>query len=108
MSNDDVLGKLEIKQANRWYMYRWGADGPPVAPEVIVRSSANMHLIPANDEVLRRLERVPQGAIVTLNGWLVDVSASDGWSWRTSRTRDDTGNGACEIIWVEDVQGGGD
>jgi hypothetical protein len=41
MSNDDVLGKLEIKQANRWYMYRWGADGPPVAPEVIVRSSAN-------------------------------------------------------------------
>jgi hypothetical protein len=108
MSNDAVLGKLDISQANRWYMYRWGGDGPPVAAEVIARNSANMHLIPANDDVLRRLERVPVGAIVTLSGYLVDVSSNDGWSWRTSRTRSDTGGGACEIIWVEDVQGGGD
>ncbi len=108
MSNDAVLSKLDISQANRWYMYRWGDEGPPVPPEVIARNSANMHLIPASDEVLRKLERVPPGAIVTLSGWLVDVSSGDGWSWRTSRTRTDTGNGACEIVYVEDVQGGGD
>ncbi len=108
MSNDAVLSKLEISQDNRWFMYRWGPEGPPVPPEVIARNSANMHLIPASDEVLRRLEKVPPGAIVTLGGWLVDVSGGDNWSWRTSRTRTDTGNGACEIVYVEDVQGGGD
>jgi hypothetical protein len=108
MSNDAVLGRLDISQANRWYMYRWGADGPPIAPEIIARNSANMHLIPASDDVLHRLERVPAGAVVTLRGYLVDVSGNDGWSWRSSRTRTDTGGGACEIIWVEDVQGGGD
>jgi len=40
---------------------------------------------------------------VTLRGWLIDVDAADGWHWRTSRTREDTGGGACEIIWVESV-----
>jgi hypothetical protein len=108
MSNDAVLSRLDISQANRWYMYRWGPEGPPVPPEVIARNSANMHLIPTNDDVLRRLERVPPGSIVTLSGWLVDVAGGDNWSWRTSRTRSDTGNGACEIVWVEDVQLGGD
>jgi hypothetical protein len=37
----------------------------------------------------------------------VDVSAPDGWQWRSSRTRTDSGAGACEVIWVEDVELGG-
>jgi hypothetical protein len=103
MSHDAVLARLSISQGNRFYFYRW-QDEPPIAPEAIVRSSANMHLIPASADVQRRLERVPPGATVTLAGWLVDVSARDGWQWRSSRTRDDTGFGACELLWVEDVQ----
>ena len=108
MSNDAVLDRLKISQGSRWYRYQWDDKGPPVPPEVIVRSSANMHLIPASEDVLRRLERVRPGALVTLHGWLVDVQAADGWSWRSSRSRTDTGQGACELVWVEDVQIGGD
>jgi hypothetical protein len=103
MSNDAVLARLSISQGNRFYYYRWENE-PPIAPEAIVRSSANMHLIPASADVQRGLERVPAGATVTLSGWLVDVSARDGWAWRSSRSRSDTGFGACELVWVEAVQ----
>jgi hypothetical protein len=31
----------------------------------------------------------------------VRVEAADGWSWTSSLTRDDTGPGACEVMWVD-------
>ena len=102
MSNDAVLARLSISQGNRFYYYRWEGDAP-IPPADMVRSSANMHLIPASAEVQRKLERIPRGATLTLHGWLVDVRGADGWTWRSSRTRTDSGSGACELIWVEDV-----
>lgn len=103
MSDSAVLTRLKISQSNRFYFYRW-EDAPPLPPEEIVRSSANMHLIPASPRIRQRLEQAQPGAVVHLRGVLVDVSAKDGWSWRTSRTRLDSGAGACEVMWVEDVE----
>jgi hypothetical protein len=37
---------------------------------------------------------------VRIEGWLVEAVAPDGWRWRSSTTRDDSGNGACELIYV--------
>lgn len=34
-------------------------------------------------------------------GPLVDVRAPSGWSINTSLSRDDTGAGACEVVYVE-------
>jgi len=41
---------------------------------------------------------------VKLSGYLVDVRGDDGWSISTSMTREDTGAGACEVIWVEEFE----
>jgi hypothetical protein len=41
------------------------------------------------------------GAIVHFDGELVEAAARDGWTMRSSLTREDTGNGACELVWVE-------
>lgn len=103
MSNDAVLDRLEISQGNRFFYYRYQGE-PPLPVAVITRSASNMHLIPADDRVRRRLEDVRRGATVTLRGWLVDASAPDGWHWRSSRTREDSGAGACELFWVEEVE----
>jgi len=43
------------------------------------------------------------GQIVRLQGYLVDVRGPGGFAWNTSLTRSDTGDGACEIVWVEAV-----
>ena len=51
----------------------------------------------------RDLDRVRTGELIHLEGFLVDASRPDGWRWHTSMTRDDTGNGACELVYVESV-----
>ena len=99
MREDHVLSQLQISQSSRWYNYRW-QDQPPLPPDEIARSSANMHMIPATDEVAASLAGVREGDRVRIDGWLVEANAADGWRWRSSTTRDDTGGGACEVVYV--------
>jgi hypothetical protein len=100
MSDDEVLRRLTISQGGRWYFYRWSGE-PPIPVHEIVRHSANMHLIPADDAVAATLARVRPGHVVELAGRLVEVRGSDGFRWRSSLTREDSGDGACEIVFVE-------
>lgn len=99
MREDAVLDRLDISQSGRWYFYRW-RDAPPLPPGEIVRSSANMHFIPADAIAARELADVREGDRVRVEGWLVEAVAPDGWRWRSSLTRDDSGEGACELVYV--------
>jgi hypothetical protein len=101
MSDSDVLAKIDISQSGRFYY--WHVKEFPIPRREIETSSANMHMIPANEDVKRQLKRVRQGELVHITGFLVDASRADGWRWKTSLTRDDTGAGACELIYVERV-----
>jgi hypothetical protein len=104
MSDSAVLDKLKISQSGRWYHYRWGREGPPIPAKQIVRSSANMHLIPANDAVAEALAVVGEDQLIALRGQLVEVERPrDGWRWRSSTSREDSGAGSCEVIWVESL-----
>ena len=42
--------------------------------------------------------------LIYLKGQLVEVKSSDGWTWRSSLSREDTGGGACELMLVEEVR----
>jgi hypothetical protein len=99
MRDDAVLSRLDISQSGRWYHYAWRGE-PPLPPDEIARSSANMHLIPATTAVAETLHRVHRDDRVRIDGWLIEADAPDGWHWRSSLTRDDTGDGACEVIYV--------
>lgn len=102
MSEDSVLDKLSIRQSSRFFF--WRTDDFPIPRSEIERSAANMHVIPGNDEVLRALERAGTDDQIRLWGFLVEVRGDDGFNWRSSTVRTDTGNGACEVIWVERVE----
>ena len=102
MSDSSVLAKLSISQGGRFYYYRWENE-PPIPPEQITSQSANMHLIPANSGVEKKMHDVRVGQVVHLVGQLVEARASDGWHWRSSLTREDTGAGACELFRVESI-----
>lgn len=102
MSEAAVINGLRITQDHRWYNYSWSGS-PPIAPDVIARSSANMHMIPAAPAVRDALLRVKRHELVELSGYLVEIRREDGWHWRSSTTRDDTGGGACEVVWVDGV-----
>jgi hypothetical protein len=101
MSDSAVLAKIDITQSNRFYY--WHVQDFPIPRREIETSSANMHMIPADDGVKYQLEQVRVGQVVHIQGFLVDASRADGWHWNTSMTRDDTGAGACELIYVESL-----
>lgn len=99
MRDPAVLSQLRISQSARWYHYAW-TGAPPLPPDEIARSSANMHLIPADANAASALHRIHEGDNVRIDGWLVEATAPDGMRWRSSLTRDDTGAGACEVVYV--------
>ncbi len=102
MSDSALLDQMKLSQSGRFL--RWSADKQPsVSWEDINRSAANLHVIPADDSVANRLYGARVGDIVELEGDLVDARRNDGWFIKTSLTRDDTGAGACEVIYVRSV-----
>lgn len=101
MSDQQILDEITITQRNRWYF--WRAATLPIPRQEIVSSSSNMHMIPARTGVEDSLKSIREGDLIHVSGYLVAASAADGWKWRSSLSRTDTGNGSCEIIWVEKI-----
>ncbi|NTV29687.1 MAG: hypothetical protein HGA80_06380 [Candidatus Omnitrophica bacterium] len=100
LSDAAVISRLDISQGGRWYQYNWSGE-PPVDPGAIITHSANNHIIPADQEVFRTIERIKRYDVVTLEGYLVDVAdRKRDWHWSTSLTRADSGGGSCELFWV--------
>ncbi len=101
MSANAVLDTLDIWQGGRFYY--WSSSEPMIAPGEIIRHSANMHMVPLDPATRQILLDARRGSLVHLKGWLVEAHAKDGFRWRSSMTRNDTGNGACELMLVEDA-----
>ena len=99
MAAPGMAERLDVSQSSRWYHYQWTGE-PPLPPAEIARSSANMHMIPADEATADALSSVRAGDHVRVDGWLVQADAQDGWHWRSSTTRDDVGAGACEVVYV--------
>ncbi len=99
MRDPSVIDRLHITQSSRWYHYNWTGE-PPLPVAEIVRSSANMHMIPANTRIADALSDVARNDIVRVDGFLVTVTDGKGWGWHSSTTREDSGAGACEVVYV--------
>lgn len=100
MAEPAIYQSLTISQSNRWYRYSWSSE-PPIPPNEIIVSSANMHMIPANPAVLAVLEQAQSGKTIRLSGYLVEIKHDNGWQWRSSTSRSDSGGGACEVVYVQ-------
>jgi hypothetical protein len=102
MSDDAVLKDIRIRQSGRFYT--WRTEKFPISSKLIETHSANTHVIPANPQVKSRITAIRSGEVVRLYGYLVEIRGDDGWRWRSSLSRGDTGSGACELMWVEQVE----
>ncbi|HEV8725165.1 MAG TPA: ABC transporter substrate-binding protein [Candidatus Binatia bacterium] len=83
--------------------YSWHTNTFPVPRELIETHSANMHMILADTEIESQLKSIRPGNMVHLKGLLVEVTSKEGFRWKSSLTRADTGGGACELILVESL-----
>lgn len=98
-------------QSGRWY--RWyvnsAAELSPVGGErEVSRQSANNHLIASTDSIKSDIAKIKAGDVVRITGYLVDLKGekTDGtyYTWNSSTSRDDTGDGACELIYVTGIE----
>jgi hypothetical protein len=99
MADTAITDQIEISQRNRWYY--WHVDTFPIPRNEIESNSANMHLIPATPQIESAIKSVKVGQMVKFSGDLVEVKGKDGWHWKSSQSRHDTGAGACEVVLVK-------
>jgi hypothetical protein len=100
MSDQAVLDRLKISQSMRFYWYEY--QSPPIPKDQIISHSTNLHIIPATPAIASFCKSLRQGELVHLDGELVEATGGQIGTWRTSLSRTDTGNGACELMLVED------
>lgn len=103
MSDEAVLERLNISQDKRYYHWRyWGT--APIPESEIINHSANIHLIPADENVAQCIAFLRVGSLVQMSGWLVEATHQGADKpWRSSLTRNDEGNGSCEILYVRSL-----
>ncbi len=71
-----------------------------------MRALSNNHLLADRPLIAAKLRDVKIGDQVRIRGLLSEYAHDHGFAFRrgTSLTRDDTGNGACETIYVQEVE----
>jgi hypothetical protein len=101
LSDTAVLDRLSMNRGHRSFIWRPKSAEMPLPQREVTTHTANIHIIPANQELADALARLRKGDLVELDGYLVEATAKDGWRWNSSLTREDSGPGACELMWVE-------
>ncbi|MBR1817182.1 MAG: zinc ribbon domain-containing protein [Lachnospiraceae bacterium] len=106
--NDKI--NFHWSQSGRWL--RWKVNSydeldPVGNVEYVSCHTSNNHLIASNNSVKRKIRKLKKGDHVKIIGYLVNVDAENKMGrtflWNSSTTRTDTGDGACEVIYVTDV-----
>lgn len=103
MSDSSFLDQLDFSHGGRFFNYRYYADYSGSTSEII-NHIANVHVVPANDDIESQIKGLRKGSLVRVKGQLVVATKNNGWRWQTSLTRDDNGAGACELMYVEKVE----
>lgn len=98
-----------VSQDQRFCFFKYSYDKPMNNSEI-----SNNHLLVNNPKIEKALADIRAGDQVRIRGFLADVNAvvlgetkKYEWKeagWKTSVSRDDGGAGACEIIYVTDLQ----
>jgi len=96
-----IDSQISYRQSNRWYYFQFNPECP-VDSSYIQNHSANVHLIPADDNIRRQLNSLRKNDTVQMKGYLVAVNFAPG-EWRSSLSRQDSGGGACEIFYVTEI-----
>ena len=97
---------INYRQSDRWYFFEYDSESPLKAV-YIGSHSANNHIIPATENILKALKSVKKKQKVVLEGFLVylkGVYEGEEVFWNSSLTRDDHGNSSCELFYVERVR----
>ena len=102
LSDTSNIEQLAFSQSNRFLFWHW-TQQPPLAEQIIKTHASNNHIIPATTALAWQVAWLREGELVRFEGTLIEATGEDGRKWSSSLRRDDTGNGACEILWLSRI-----
>lgn len=107
-TKDEYLSHIKfINYGDRFLWYRISSEDYNDDFKDLDKSFSNNHLVPSNKKVLKQLKLIKEGDYIELEGYLIDAAIKKHgveWHLNSSITRDDTGDGACETIYVTGVK----
>lgn len=104
MSNPRVLQNFSYFQKNRFFYYATYQDFSQESDRLNADAHiANVHLIPASEDIASALGKIEPRDIVLLEGSLIEVQLKGQSVWKSSLSRTDVGDGACELLFVTRV-----
>lgn len=104
-ASEQAISAVELTQSDRRYHWRARSsdmDKPGVGD--FTRHSGNWHMVPADEDVKRALFSIVPGDRIRMEGELVLLTFPDGTYYASSLSRNDTGDGACEIFRVASIE----
>jgi hypothetical protein len=102
MSDQQVLDRLHITQSMRFFWYEY-QNPPPIPKDQIINHATNIHIIPSTPELAASCKSLRCGTLIHLSGELVEATGPRIGTWRSSLSRTDSGNGACELLYLEEM-----
>lgn len=103
LANPNIDDGIQYWQSGRWYHSKYGANCP-FSYQYINDHAANTHIIPANEVVRKALDAVNVNQNVRIEGYLIYLDGlykGKNVRWKSSLKRTDSGDGACEVFYVE-------
>ncbi len=99
-TQNELYKKLQYRSGD-WTCYvrtrdRWAWDN------FRLDQFSNTHVLATDKKVIRNAKRARRGDQIYMHGYLVDYSINGAGVRRSSTIREDTGNGACEVMFVTD------
>lgn len=93
----------EFKFSNGQFTCNWQTHNREAWEKFNQNQISNNHLLAVNPSIRETLDQVKIGDQIHIKGQLAHYTNPMGYERGTSIVRTDTGNGACETIWVEEV-----
>ncbi|MEC8122564.1 MAG: hypothetical protein VX125_01740 [Pseudomonadota bacterium] len=97
----EIARQISINQYDRFL--NWKMARPPIPAQLATQLVSNMHIIPANPEIAKKIKQVKRGDLVRLTGDLVQVNDKD-LVWKSALDWKGVGDGACKLIRVNSIQ----
>ena len=97
----EIARQINFRQYDRYL--NWQMARPPIPPKLATQLVSNMHIIPANPEIAKKIKQVKRGDLVRLQGDLVQINAKD-LVWKSALDWNGVGDGACKLIRVDSIQ----
>ena len=97
----EIARQISINQYDRFL--NWRMAKPPIPSRLATQLVSNMHIIPANPEIAKKIKTVQRGDLVRIQGELVQVNSKN-LVWKSALDWNGIGDGACKLIRVDSIQ----